>query len=53
MFHTVTTSIPDVEETYGNKVEIDLIPTATDAEVTVTLTKVNDRWLNDTTHNFS
>ena len=44
---------PDVEETYGNKVEIDLIPTATDAEVTVTLTKVNDRWLNDTTHNFS
>ncbi len=53
MFFEAKTTVTNDENTYGNLVEVDLIPSATDAEVTITLTKVNDRWLNDTTHNFS
>ena len=53
MFFEAKTTVTNDENTYGNVVEVDLIPSATDAEVTITLTKVNDRWQNDTTHNFS
>ena len=42
-----------VEEVAGKKIYFDLLPTSTDAEINVTITKVNERWLNDSSHNYS
>ena len=40
-----------IEQVAGKKYEFDLLPTSTDAELTVVITKTNERWLNDSSHN--
>ena len=52
MFYNCYMQVLDGEKVETNKMEFDLIPTATDTEITVTITKVNDRWLNDSNNNF-
>ena len=41
-----------VDTGVGKKLEFDLLPTSTDATINVTITKVNERWLNDSSHNY-
>ena len=53
MFHTPYMQIFDGEVVQTDYVEVELTPTSSDATITITLTKTNERWLNDSANNYS